>query len=83
MMRKTLAELQDLWSPEIRPVHCSNCSHAGVTGARGDDEADSPIVKCSESHGEPTSLLRLIRPERPFGFRNASKCVDFDSMSKE
>ena len=65
----------DQWNPTIRPQHCSNCYHAKVIGWY--DNGDCPAVSCSQGHGRAT-LTQLIRPCRPHGFREASKCPEFE-----
>jgi hypothetical protein len=68
------------WEPRKEP-HCSNCRHAIVSeGTR----PNKPEVECARGHGKgPADLFRLIRPSNPRGFRQASECPDFSSMSDE
>lgn len=68
------------WDPCERAVHCSNCAHAIVFGYN----AAIVAVRCEKGHGKgPVDLWRLIRNVRPWGFRAAAGCPDFESMSDD
>jgi hypothetical protein len=64
------------WNPDTRPVHCSNCGNAKVSGP-----PDEPEVECAWDGGQPSKLIRLVRPKNPRGFRAAERCAHFTSMS--
>ncbi len=69
----------EAWDPLERPVHCSNCAHAIVTG----DGMHIPEVACRFGHGAPRSFWQLTRVSKPVQFRPALDCPDFCSMSDE
>ncbi len=69
------------WNPEEKPVHCSNCLFAKVFGV---NEEREPIAKCKRGYGLVKSrrLSAMIRRDkRAFGFKDARKCIGFQSMS--
>ncbi len=68
----------EVWNPDAHPVSCSNCLHARVGYP-----ADDPVVRCARGYGSPAPLWRLIRRKQPRGFRAASKCPSFTSMSED
>jgi len=70
LMRRALDE----WDPDTRPQHCSNC-----VGGHVDGKPDDPMAHCIHGHGR-SSLYRLVRAYRPYGFRAMGCCADFDSM---
>ena len=72
-----VARMIDNWEPPTRP-HCSNCSNCRVYG-----NPDHPLVYCAAGHGDDqkrVELGRVIRSNRPIGFRRADQCPAFDSM---
>lgn len=71
--------LIESWDPCERPVHCSNCINAIVTG----DGIHHPSVHCAKGYGRTISIWQLTRNQRPFGFRNAAECPDFTSMDDD
>lgn len=73
-MQVNYRTLIQLWSPNNRPVHCSNCQNATVGG-----HPEDPQVTCQRGYGQPAPLMRMIRPHRPVGFREAKFCAGFKS----
>lgn len=73
-----LPRIIDRWEPAERPVHCSNCLHAKVSG-----EPDAPRVHCAQGHGRERTFLQLCRAYSPAGFRTAWACPDFTSMDDD
>lgn len=74
----TLLNVLTEWEPPKVP-HCSNCLYCTVGGSPLD-----PTVSCAQAHGRANvPLWRLIRRQRPVGFRAAISCPDFRSMSDE
>ncbi len=69
----------EAWCPLERPVHCSNCAHAIVSG----DGVHVPDVYCELGHGAPRSLWQLTRVSRPVGFKPAADCPGFCSMDDD
>lgn len=67
----------EAWDPLERPIHCSNCLHAVVTG----DGLHIPEVHCEFGHGPVRSFWQLTRASNPSAFRVAADCPDFSSMS--
>ena len=62
-------------APPTEP-HCSNCTHAKVTGT-----PDDPLVWCTTGRwkqGTICPLTRLIRHSRPYGGHAARHCLDYD-----
>lgn len=74
----TLDLVMHSWHPEDHPVHCSNCSHARVFG-----DPDDPQVRCTEGHGAPRSIVKLLRSKNASSFKVARNCPDFESMDDE
>ena len=61
------------WDPANRPIHCTNCVHAKVSGY-----PEAPSVRCDEGHGTDLELVRMLRTKYAAGFRPADKCRDFE-----
>lgn len=70
---ETLDDLMEKWDPDKRPIHCSNCIKAKVSGV-----AQSPTVKCVHEPDKAKRLYDLIRPYYPAWFRAAKDCRDFE-----
>lgn len=68
----------EVWDPRKRGVHCSNCKRARVYG-----NPDKPRCYCDQLHGKEVDLWRIIRDKNPVGFQDATKCLDFYSMSDD
>lgn len=77
--KRMLQATMDYWEPADRPLHCSNCVFAVVTGT-GESH---PEVVCAKGHGAPRRLHTLIRESHPLGFCRTGSCPDFVSMSDE
>jgi hypothetical protein len=67
-----LSEMIDQWEPTDKR-RCANCLHARVDG-----EPETPTAHCRRLFGDRVPLIRLIRPHRPMGFRQATNCPHWD-----
>ena len=73
LLATALASVIEKWCPDHRPVHCSNCLHAKVTG-----EWPTPVVVCDVT-GKSRELRALLRSQRPYCFKAAQNCPDYDA----
>ncbi len=72
VMLKTLEN----WDPGTRPIHCSNCIHARVRQRNQENVGEAICRKIPEC--KPVTVVLLSRTNYPRGFRDASKCNDFE-----
>ena len=70
-----MSALIEAYDPVARPVHCSNCRHAIVSGEWPDVK-----VECEQNYGKMKALAAVIRSGGQ-GFKPAAACPDFTSMS--
>lgn len=77
---RTDLEVIESWSPQARPISCANCLHCKVSGT-----STQPVVHCAIGHsnGLEKPLLGVIKEHNPRGFKDASKCREFTSMSDD
>lgn len=68
------------WNPLVRAISCANCRHCKVSA-----DSSGLSARCNKGHGKGLTrpLLGIIRENNPRGFRDASKCDDFTSMSDD
>lgn len=74
-----LQTTMERWDPADRPLACSNCLNAVVTGT-GESH---PEVTCSKGYGSPRRLHTVIRTSHPLGFCRTGECPDFSTMDSE